>query len=93
MHRLLRATLRHHSDVPLRMIRQLRSGSPAPGGSTLDHLGPEVGEDASGERPGNQLTHLQHPDPVEGPGGLVVRHVAGYRDVPNAGGASSSAHR
>ena len=33
----------------------------------LDHLGAEVAQQRAGERSGQQLSELDHPDPLQGP--------------------------
>ena len=47
------------------MRRQLRSGSPAPGGFDLDHVGAELAEGLAGERAGDELAHLDDAQAVQ----------------------------
>jgi hypothetical protein len=57
--RLLRDCTCHQTEVPSLSSRHLRSGSPAPGGFDLDHVGAEIRQRLGRERPGDQLPKFE----------------------------------
>jgi hypothetical protein len=68
MERLLRDCTCHQTEVPSWISRQLRSGSPLPGGFDLDDVGAELAERLAGEGTGDELAHLDDAQALQGAG-------------------------